>query len=662
MADLPSATVTIDDEAGAFAGGTGYLVVAGCVGTAADITPRVFASAKSLIAQHGYAPAVDFAAIHIDETGLPVVFVGLPVVTAAVLGSQRSSGSGTSIVAITAGAAGYLEEVDAIITCVTGGTLGAGSGPVFDLSLDGGVTTRRIRLGTALTYTVPYVGIVITWGAGTVVAGDVYSFRTTAPMWDSAGLTSMRTALAAQLKLSRSWMLVGDLPSATFAGYVTTQANAYETSSARFVFARASVKDGGAPAQLAKSSGVKNVAKLLSTTTLTFAEVGATDDTITRNEGSWITDGFVVGDVVTVAGALASSGYNNVTGRIKALTATVLTFDTTDLINESLAAGLGSVVGSNGLIFAEVGMTGDTITRNAGSWVADGFAAGDKIKVAGTASNNITESAAIVTVTATVITLDTDDLTAEEIRSDVVTITKVQTKASYIAATDTAFASVDAQKRIDMSIGRARKASPITGWAFRRPASWAASIREYQHDVQIPCWRKSDGPLDGWDLKDAAQNIVEIDDRVDGGALAARFTCFRSFSNGPNGTFIGLSLTRATEGSLLSRTHNLAVANLACTVTHAETEHAIGQVLILNDNGTGTDASLSIIEQRVNSALQIALLQGRTEGPRASSAVWRASRTDVLNVPAATLTGVLDLRLNGTLEKISTVVRIQTGG
>jgi hypothetical protein len=187
-------------------------------------------------------------------------------------------------------------------------------------------------------------------------------------------------------------------------------------------------------------------------------------------------------------------------------------------------------------------------------------------------------------------------------------------------------------------------------------------VREYGHDLQIPCWRKADGPLDGWDMTDGAGQVVEFDERTDGGALDGRFTCLRTWSNGPNGAFVALSLTRATEGSLLSRTHNMAVANLACTVTQAETEHAIGQVLVLNSDGTGDVASLQKIEERVNTALQKELLQAKPEGPRASKAVWSASRTDVLNTPGAELTGTLVLLLNGTIERVTTRVRVQTNG
>jgi hypothetical protein len=100
------------------------------------------------------------------------------------------------------------------------------------------------------------------------------------------------------------------------------------------------------------------------------------------------------------------------------------------------------------------------------------------------------------------------------------------------------------------------------------------------------------------------------------------------------------------------------VANVACSVVQAETENAIGTVLQLKEDGTGTDASLGKLEGRVNSALQRSLLQDTGEGPRASSAVWRASRVDDLSVVPATLSGVLDLKINGTLEQIITTVKV----
>jgi len=645
MADLPSATVTIDDEASAFAGGTGYAVVMGCVENNDDITPRVFASTKSLISQHGYCPAVDYVAHHIEGTKKPVIFVGLPKATAGAVGRQNSTGvTGSCSISAAAGSNGVLEEVDAIVTVVADGTIGTDL-ITFTLSLDGGVTEKLVRLGTNNSYTIPYVGIVLSFGAGDLNAGDVYTFSSTAPMWDGGDLTTARTALGAQLKLARSFVIVGDMRDSDDADDVVDEVNAYETSNDRFVYARVNVRD-----HLPLATAAKVTKRAVGTLSLTFDN---TADTVVRAAGSWIDDGLVVGDTVTFTKASAPN--DGVTIKITTLTDSTITSTGATLTDEGPVGGY-TVDGSPTFTF-DAGA--DTITRTEGNWFSDGFRVGDSATVDGTASNDGTR--AIITLTATVMTF-ASGLANESKRSDVVTISKGETMAAWVAAMDAEFADVDGEKRIDIGLGRLRKKSPITGWKFRRPVMWAASVREYAHDVQIPCWAKKDGPLSGWSNEDANGNVVEYDERTDGGALAARFTCARTYSNGPGGPFIALSLTRATEGSLLSRTHNMAVANVACSIAQAETENAIGQVLVLNDDGTGSAASLALIEERVNSSLQVGLLQQGAEGQRASKAVWRASKTDILNVPGATLNGVLELLLNGTLEKIQTRVRVQTAG
>lgn len=651
MADLPVATVTIDDEAGALAGGTDLLAVFACVEQNADLTPRVFTSTKSLLTKHGYSDGVDYCSSHFEETKKPVIFIGLPTVTAGAIGRVDTSGNtGSCVITINAGAHGVLDATRIRVKVVAGGVIGTDQ-IVLDVSADGGLTYKRVRLGTGNSYTIPYYGLILSFAAGSLVADDLaFKCETTAPRWDAAGLTAARTALAAQAKQVRSWLVVGDLANSTDAQDVLDEANAFEALNDRFTVARAQVRDRKVQALMSRI-----VKRMSGSPNLTFAEVGGTGDTITRSSGSWISDGFAVGDVVTVAG----SSLNNVTGPIASLSATVLTFGTTDLAAEGPIGGC-SVVGSTPLTFAEVGGTGDTITRGGGSWLADGFAVGDVVTVAGTSLNNVTGP--IAGLTATVLTFGTTDLAPEVIGSHVVTITAGEDDPSWVSSIDSAFASIDAQRRIDLGAGRGFKKSPLTGWRLRRPAQWGASLREYLKDVQIPCWRKSDGPLPGWSLEDENGIVVEHDERTDGGLLAARFTCFRTYANGPAGVFVALSLTRASEASLLSRTHNMAVANVASSVAQAETENAIGQVLELKADGTATEQSLTVLEERVNSALAIALLQRRPDGVRASDAKWKASRTDVLNVAEAELTGTLDLRLNGTLEKISTRVRVQTAG
>lgn len=655
MTTLPSASTAIDDQAGAIASGLDYCVVMAAVASNADAQLRVMANADAIIDLHGYAEGVDYAAMHIEETGKPVLFCGLPIVTEGVIGREDVSGnSGSCVTTLTEGANGTLDETDGVLTVITGGTIGTDQ-IVLGLSLDGGRTTKRLRLGTAVSYVIPHVGVTIAFAAGTLVAGEtIHTWHTSAPRWDNAGLVAARAAIAAQFKLARTWQIIGDLLVADDASNIVTQVNAYETANDRFIVARAQLRDR---LPLASLSQVQ--VRMTGNPNLTFAEVGATGDTITRSAGSWITDQFAVGDIITIA----DSASNNITTAvgIAAVTATVITLDTDDLVDEG-PVGNVTVTGTPALTFAEVGGTGDTITRSRGSWLDDGFRVGDDFTIAGSASNDITTVAGIVTVTATVITLDTDDLAAEVIGSFGVTVTVGETKAQHVATLDAAFSAIATQKRISLGHGRARKLSPILGYRFRRPAQWAASIRQYQHDVQIPTWRKADGPIANWDLNDTAGNLVEHDERVDGGAIAAGFTCLRTWANGPAGAFVAHDLTRGDVNSLLSRTHNMTVANVACSVNQAETENAVGQVLELNSDGTATSGSLKKIEGRVNSALDRALLQTRPEGKRASSAIWVASTTDILNVVDATLTGVLTLNLNGTLEHIATTVRIQSGG
>jgi hypothetical protein len=320
-----------------------------------------------------------------------------------------------------------------------------------------------------------------------------------------------------------------------------------------------------------------------------------------------------------------------------------------------------TISGSNAVTFAEVGSTGDTITRSGGSFVDDGFVAGCHITVTGTTLNNFT-SAKVTTVTATVLTLDTQDLAAEVCGSKDITIEDVTTMAAYVSTMDAAFATIASENRIDISLGRARKADAITGWAMRRPAAWPMSVREYQHDVQIPNWRKIDGPLSGWDMTDEDGQIVEYDERTPGGALAAGFSCLRTWGNGPVGAFGALSLTRGDEASLLSRTHNMAVANVMCSIVQAETEYMIGLTPRLNSDGTIFEADLRKLENRVNTKLQIVLLGSGQEGARASNATWTANRDDVFTAPGATLHGVGALEENGTIENVETSVRVDTAG
>jgi hypothetical protein len=647
MSTLPSAVVTISEDAGAPAGGDDLLCVLAPVATNADVTPRQYGNAADVVAQHGFNEGAEYVAFHAEQTRQPVLFVGIPVVTAGVISRENTGGNtGTSVSSIAAGGDGCLSEHDGVLTVGVGGTIGT-PGIFLDFSLDGGRTTRRARLGTASSYVLPLVSVTASFAAGTLVAGDViHTWHGSGPLGDASGWALARVALGAQAKQFRNILLIGDLQDSTEAAAYLAQLDAYKSVNQRAIFGRSSVLDRLPLAALSSTTH-----RMTGSPTITFAEVGATGDTITRSSGSFVSDGFAAGDMLTVAG----SASNNAThaAKVAIVSALVLTLDTDDLTPEGPVSGV-SIVGRHSLTFAD---SDDTVTRSGGSWLADGFRKDDVVTVATSAANDGTFT--ITAVSALVLTFETDDLADEVLGSTVPTIAAGQTKAAWMAALESAFAPVDAAERITMSAGRARKLSPLSGWWFRRPIAWQASLREYLHDLHIPTWMKKHGPT-GWSLLDATGNLAEWDDFVDGAAgVAARFTVARSFNN-PVGAFTARDLTRATDGSLLGNTQIMAVVNKADNVCQYATENLIGE---LGEREPGskyaTKGFLSMAAATVNEALAEALLGNlKNEGARANGAEWTPSATDDMSVAEPTLTGVLEVSVKNAVVTILTSVRV----
>ena len=109
--------------------------------------------------------------------------------------------------------------------------------------------------------------------------------------------------------------------------------------------------------------------------------------TITGASGSFVTDGIVTGDKIVITGTSSNNGVFTVTGTVNALTITV----TESFVTE---ANTNAFIRVRKIILA-----GTT----PGSFITDGYAANDRITVAGTTSNNGTFT--IAGVTATTITV-----------------------------------------------------------------------------------------------------------------------------------------------------------------------------------------------------------------------------------------------------------------
>ncbi len=639
MVAIPRATTTVQDQAGAAATGLDVVCVWSPVALNADCVPRLYGAGSEIYSFHGYCEGVEYAQYHAEKTRKPILFCGLPIATPGTVGRENRTGNtGTCVTTVAAGPSGVLAEHEGELTVITGGTIGTDQ-ILLGLSLDGGRNVRRVRLSTGNSYTIPYVGVTISFAAGTLVAGDtIHTWFGSAPRADSAGFQLAREKLAQQQKGFRSVLLCGDLQNSTEALAYNTQLELYETANERFVYGRCSVRD-----RLPAATMSKTPVRMTGAPTVTYAAT-----TATRGAGSFTAEGFASGDFFTVTG----SASNNYTKQLTGLSATVLTFASGGAAE---VTAVSSIVAYAGLTF-----TTTTMVRSRGSWIDDGFKVGVPFTVAGTVSNNGTKTPTVVT--ASTITFASGGV-SESISSQNVTVTAGQTKAVWAADIDSAFAAVDSKFRIDLSMGRGRVLSSFSGWAARRPAAWFASVREYQHDLHIATWQKNLGPTDA-DLFDEDGALVEWDDRADGGAAsAARFTSLRTWANGPQGAFVTLSLTRAIEGSLLGLTHNVAVVNLACTTVQLNTENAaIGVSLVLNPDGTATEDSLNSIKGQVDKALEQALLVNKLgEGPRASAAEWNPDRDTLFNVPTPVLTGVTDLLLNGTVHSVTTKVRVITG-
>ncbi len=124
MATIPRASVTVEATAAAPANGDDLIVILSPVATNDDLTPRLFGTPSAINDQHEYSEGLEYAALHLAQTGHSVVFVGMPIGTAGAVSRTSSAGNtGSSVVTAVAGSDGVLGEHDGRVRVVTGGTI-----------------------------------------------------------------------------------------------------------------------------------------------------------------------------------------------------------------------------------------------------------------------------------------------------------------------------------------------------------------------------------------------------------------------------------------------------------------------------------------------------------------------------------------------------------
>lgn len=309
MATLPSATARYTDVGAGVAVDVNLMAIFSCSQSGTAGTVRYYTKVQDQADDTGYGEGLELAAHHVERNRQGYLFGKLATATAGAIGPVDVTGvTGTSVVTFTG--TPYDDE-HIIVDVVTGGTI-ATAGIEIKVSRDGGRTYGgTIRLGTATSYAIPNSGVTVNFAAGTLVAGDSAIAYCSSPKWNAAGLAVVFDALKAQTKLPRIIVLCGDVDEATDVQSVIDEIEAYETEADRRSVVLCQLRDWYAPAKMQGEPS--------------DLDFDGTAHTITRNTGSWVTDGFKVGMTVVVAGT--ASGTNDGTaGVLTTVTATVLTF------------------------------------------------------------------------------------------------------------------------------------------------------------------------------------------------------------------------------------------------------------------------------------------------------------------------------------------------
>lgn len=178
-------------------------------------TPAAFSDGRYLVSNYGAGPLVELGSYLIAKGGKPVIVVRSDVTTDGTTGVIDVTGvTGTSVPSFD-GAAEANDEYEPYVIIVTGGTIGV-DGITYKYSLDGGRTlSAETALGTADTLTIPDSGgVAIDFAAGTLVAGDVITSRSTPPTENTSDL---QTSFAAMQASQYAWdfVVLGNVVDAT---------------------------------------------------------------------------------------------------------------------------------------------------------------------------------------------------------------------------------------------------------------------------------------------------------------------------------------------------------------------------------------------------------------------------------------------------------------
>lgn len=184
----------LDNQLGIIDPGGERLAICGACSAGPFETPGIYARRSDVVATFGEGPMVESACYELEQTGKAVVLCRTNITTNGGYGAVDSSlKTGTSVVTANAGTQPY-DDYEVYFKVTLGGTIS--TGPIsYVYSLDGGRTlSAEQSLGTAVFALLPG-NVRLNFAAGTLVTGDIVTVRTTAPIWNTAQLTTALTAL-----------------------------------------------------------------------------------------------------------------------------------------------------------------------------------------------------------------------------------------------------------------------------------------------------------------------------------------------------------------------------------------------------------------------------------------------------------------------------------
>lgn len=167
------------------------VAVAGVSSAGTSLAPLSTKSIQTITSTFGYGPLSELCALLISA-GATVIATRLPITSTGTATSVTHTGTGTSAMTVTVdGTIGAFDTYYIKLSVLNSGAIGTDD-MKFTISLDAGRTTgpQLILVSPASNYVIPNTGLTLTFGSGSFVAGDTFTFSTTEPASTSANVAT----------------------------------------------------------------------------------------------------------------------------------------------------------------------------------------------------------------------------------------------------------------------------------------------------------------------------------------------------------------------------------------------------------------------------------------------------------------------------------------